>query len=54
MKLAQSEKLEQQCEWSIWLEALRKEFNSLMVTNDLFDRMKNEDNLVQMHNNMSN
>ena len=40
--MAQAQKPELQIEWSLWLEAIRTELTSMIVTNDAFDPMQNK------------
>ncbi len=40
--MAQAQKPELQIEWPLWLEAIKTELTSLIVTNDVFDPMQNK------------
>jgi hypothetical protein len=43
LTLAQAQKPELQFEWPLWLEAIRTELTSLIVTNDVFEPIKIDD-----------
>ncbi len=54
LTLAQDLKLELQFEWPLWLEAIRTELTSLIVTNDVFEPIKINDVPIEKQNKIFN
>jgi hypothetical protein len=53
-ELTLAQKPELQFEWPLWLEAMRTELTSLIVTNDVFEPIKIDDVPIEKQKKMFN